>query len=445
MKKIVFTSFFIFILTAPLAAQDTCWTLNDCMRYAIENSPKVKQKQYTNDTYKAEQQSAIGQLFPSIGASLGATFNYGRSIDPATNTYNNTSTFNNGYGLSAQLPLFNGGVLINNIRLANVNKLLGKQLEQKEKDDLALSTMEAFMTVLYYRGTLLLAKNKVIESSRTLYKTKRMEELGLKGKADVAQVEALAAADEYNLTHQENLYETALLTLKQQMNYPSGSVLVLDTLVTETSFQYSSEAVDAIYEQAVENNPVALQAALNLKGMRLNHTIAKGRLYPSISFSAGISTNYFENLASGSSNSSFGSQFKNNRGEYFSFNVSVPIFDGLSKLTNLRRARNNVRIAIEQQNETYRQLQIAIEQAVMDREGYAREMIQKEKEVKANELAYNLTLRKYEEGLMSPLDLQTSANTLLLSQADLLQRRLQYIIKCYLVDYYKGEPLVFNE
>ena len=43
---------------------------------------------------------------------------------------------------------------------------------------------------------------------------------------------------------------------------------------------------------------------------------------------------------------------------------------------------------------------------------------------------------------MSPIDLQTSANTLLLSKADLLQRKLMYLMKCKLVDYYKGKPLI---
>lgn len=87
-------------------------------------------------------------------------------------------------------------------------------------------------------------------------------------------------------------------------------------------------------------------------------------------------------------------------------------------------------------------MQTAVEQAVLDRDGFAKEVIQMDKQVKANELAYQITYRKFEEGVMSSLDLQTSANTLLLSQANLLQRRLMYLVKCKLVDYYKGLPLI---
>ena len=112
-------------------------------------------------------------------------------------------------------------------------------------------------------------------------------------------------------------------------------------------------------------------------------------------------------------------------------------------MTNARRYRNNLRIAQETRTEVLRQLRTAVEQSVLDREGYAKEAIQMDKKVDSDALAYRVTLRKYEEGLMSPLDVQTSANTLLESRANLLQKRLMYLLKSKLVDYYKGKPL-FN-
>jgi len=175
---------------------------------------------------------------------------------------------------------------------------------------------------------------------------------------------------------------------------------------------------------------------------KYQYRIYKGKLLPSIYLNAGISTSYFENLKSDNAPEGFKDQFKNNRGEYVSFSLSFPLFDGLSRLTNARRYRNNMRIARETRTEVFRQLQTAVEQSVLDREGYAKEAIQMDKKVKSDELAYRVTLRKYEEGLMSTLDVQTSANTLLESKANLLQKRLMYLLKSKLVDYYKGKPLI---
>lgn len=442
MKKILFTSILSIGLALSATAQEKHWTLNECMQYAVENSPKVKKQAHTSDSYKAELNSAVASFFPSMSARVGAQYSFGRSIDPETNVYNNTSTFNNAYELSVSIPVFNGGQLINQWRMAKANRQLGMNDVQKEKDDLAINTMQAFMDVVYYRGTVKLAAEQLEENSRILYKTKRQEELGLKGRADVAQIEAQVAANDYNLTHQQNLYNTAVLTLKQNMNYPSDMELDVDTMLLDQSYIAMMESVDEIFDYASGNNPTALQARLQLKSYKMQYQMAKGRMLPSISFSAGISTNYYENLKAEQAPVAFGDQFKNNRGEYLGFTLSFPLFDGLGRITNLRKSRNNMRIAQEQETEVLRQLQTAIEQAVLDREGYAKETIQMQKKADADAIAYQVTLRKFEEGLMSPIDLQTSANTLLLSKADLLQRKLMYLMKCKLVDYYKGKPLI---
>ena len=234
------------------------------------------------------------------------------------------------------------------------------------------------------------------------------------------------------------------MTLKNAMNYPSDLALDVDTVVPPVQDMLAEESVSAIQDYAMANNPTALQAAFQLKASKMNYLITKGKLLPTLSVEAGISTSYFENLKSENAPVAFKNQFKNNRGEYIYFSFSFPFFDGLSRITNMRRARNNVRIAYEKQTETLRQLQKDVEQAVLDREGYAKETIQMEKKVKADALAYQITLRKFEEGLMSPLDVQTNATILLNSKADLLQRRLLYIMKCRQVDYYKGQPLIGN-
>lgn len=443
MKKIVIISALLGV-TAALPAQEKLWTMNDCMQYAVENSPGVKRAAYSYDTYKAEHTYAITSFLPTLDAGTAAQYNFGRAIDPETNTYVNTTTFNNNYEVQAYLPVFRGGQLVNQWRLAKSNRQMGLNDIQKAKDDLALNTMEAFVNVVYYEGTVRYATEKLEESGRTLYKVKREEELGLKGGADIALIEAQVAADDYTLTHQQNLYTTALLKLKEYMNYPYDLDLCIDTTAQGSDYIQPGESISDIYAYALGSNPAALQAGFQVKASQMKYLIQKGRLFPTISLSAGVYTSYYENLKAETSPVAFSSQFKNNRGEYISLNLNIPLFDGLSRITEVRRARNNVRIAREQQTEVLRQLQTAIEQSVADRDGFAKEGIQMEKKLKADQMAYQVTLRKFEEGLMSPLDLQTSSNILIESKANLLQRRLMYILKCKQVDYYKGNPLIIN-
>lgn len=446
MKRIIFTTVLSFALAASIMAQNKIWSLDDCMRFAVENSPKVKKQIYTHNTYKAERDKAVASFFPTISTRMSAQYNYGRSIDPGTNTYiGNKTTFDNSYSLSTEIPIFTGGQLINQWLMSKSNVKMGKNDIQKAKDDLALEVMTAYADVVYFKGTIQMAAEKLEESNRTLYKTRRQQELGLKGQADVAQFEAQVAADDYALTHQENLYNAAVLTLKQKMNYPSDGLFEVDTVLPEISFNPSGENIAAICDFAQYNNPTALQADFQLKESKYRYRIYKGAMLPQIYFGGGISTNYFEDLKSKESPVKFKSQFNNNMGEYIAFSVSFPLFNGLDKVTNVRRYRNNMRIAQETKTEVLRQLQAAIEQSVLDREGFAKEAIQMDKKVKSDNLAYRITLRKYEEGLMSSLDVQNSSNTLLTSKADLLQKRLMYMMKSKLVNYYKGQPLFENK
>ena len=77
----------------------------------------------------------------------------------------------------------------------------------------------------------------------------------------------------------------------------------------------------------------------------------------------------------------------------------------------------------------------------MDRDGYAAEIQSLKAKVEADAEAYRLNSRKYEEGLMSLIDLQLSANTYFSSKVELLQKQMLFLLKDKLVDYYKGNKL----
>jgi outer membrane protein len=444
MKRLVFISILGICLTASVTAQEKAWTMEECMQYAISNSPAVRKKTFEQEINKAEYTSAIANFFPSLDVGANARYNYGRSIDPETNTYKETTTFNNYYNGEANLPLFSGGQLINQWRSAKLNRQSGMNAIQKAKDDLALKVMQAYIDVVYYKGLMRYTSDKLEESRKNLHRSQRLVELGLKGKADLAQIEAEVANDDYLCTLQQNRYDMAISTLKEYMNYPIGEELEVGTVIIDSTYQPLNESVDDIYDYAQENNPTALQAGFDLRNSELKHLIQKGKLFPTIALYAGVNTSYFENLKSDVAPKSFNTQFKNNMGEYFGVSVRIPLFNRLNTVTEVRRARNNVRIAEETQSEILRQLQTAIEKAVLDREGYAKEITQMEKKLQAEDYSYQVTSRKYEEGLASSLDLRTSANLLLESQANLLHRKLMYLLKCKEVDYYKGVPLVIE-
>ena len=260
-----------------ITAQEV-WNIDQCMAYAVEHNHIVKQRHLEADNYRMDRMKAIGQFLPGVSGNVSAQYNFGRSVDPETNTYISKSTFNNGYSMEASIPIFRGGSLISQVRKSKANLLLGKAALQEARDNTALETFQAYIDALYYYGTTRLAKQKLAESDSLLYKTRRQETLGLKGMADVAQMEAQQASDAYNLTHQQNLYETAMLTLKQKMNFPIEEALLLDTCLLEQSTleqeQLTIEHADNVFRLALNCNPVLKQAEMQKQSANMDRKIS---------------------------------------------------------------------------------------------------------------------------------------------------------------------------
>ena len=145
------------------------WTVNDCMAYAVKHNHNVRKQQLELDSYRSNQTQAIGAFLPSIDGGVGAQYNFGRAIDPETNTYTNVSTFYNSYSMSASVQLFDGLQRLNKLNAARADVLMGKSSLQSQQDQAALNAFQAFVNVLYYQGTVQMAQVKLKESQLMLH------------------------------------------------------------------------------------------------------------------------------------------------------------------------------------------------------------------------------------------------------------------------------------
>ncbi|MCM1224344.1 MAG: TolC family protein [Lachnospiraceae bacterium] len=437
----------IFIMTLAAGAfmgarAQESWSIDRCIDYAIANSTGVKKAQLSQSTRKAEYLEAIGSFLPGISASSSVQWNWGRNIDPETNTYNTVTTFNNGYGLYASLTLFDGMRTLNNFKQARESKKYGSSAIQNARDEKAIEVMMAYVEMEYCKGTIEVAQDKLAESKRALEKAELEYELGTLSMPDLAQRRAQQANDEYALTQRQNAYQMACLSLWDAMNLApelrsyDDFVGNADALPEPT---YELDDPEQIYQYALGHNPKAQMADINVKMQKYGYRMAKGNYMPTISAQAGLSTNYFKALNGEYQAASFGEQFRNNLGKYVGASISIPLFDGFGRHSSVKRAGNNYRIAQLERDEAQMKLYNDITAAVNDRDGYFKELLSLEKKMEADSLAYALAKRKCDEGMLSIIDLLTTANTYYQSRVDLLQRRMLYYLKNRLVEYYKGE------
>ena len=141
-------------------------------------------------------------------------------VHPETNTYTNTTSFNNGYSLSASITLFNGFSAINNIRISQTAVKMGISQEDKLRDELCLAVMEAYFNVLFHTEMTEVLRRQVENSKASLLLMQKQYEAGQKSRPDVAQMEADLADREYQLETSFNNSRDALLTLKSVMMWP---------------------------------------------------------------------------------------------------------------------------------------------------------------------------------------------------------------------------------
>lgn len=420
----------------------TTWTMDSCIRYAIEHSNDLSRGRIEQEQSRYDERTARIEFLPTVQGQVSGQFAWGRNIDPETNTYNTITTFNNYYTVEASVKLFDGEQTINAFRRARNARAQSSTALQKSADDKAIAVMTKFTDAIYNQKSVALAEEKLADSQALLHKTQRLYELGEKSRPDVVQVESQVAEDDYNLLHQRNQARLALMALESEMNWAAADTLILsEGNVRPDASVNGGNSQQAVSSEVAGGALSVVIAGQKAKDLEYAWKIARGQLLPTMSLGGGVQTNFFRNISQGGDGAgAFGSQFHNNLGEYVYASLSIPIFTP-SKWRSARRAKAEWRKALLDVDDARRKLHDDRQQAIADRDGYRLEVKQMQRKVESDSLAYYLSKRKYEEGMLSTFDLHTASQTLLQSRIKLLQTQLLMTIKQRLVDYYNGGQL----
>ena len=410
-------------------------SLHDCMEFAVSNSTKMRiQHAATGDAQIDRRDAALKLFTPQINASTYAYYNFGRSIDPQTNTYFNTTSFHNNYGVNAGYDLFNGFEAVNNLKISKTGMLIADSREKQVEADICLAVMEAYYNVVYYKRLCDVYDEQVANAEAALKKASRQEELGQKGHADVIQMEAELAEHQYNLTNTYNMYRDQLMVLSDLMFWPVDEELAIDMSMPE--WQVEPVATETVVDFALDHNPAVQIASWQQQNAKRELNTAQWQVLPTVSLYAGWSTSYY--TYQGSTTNPFIDQFKNNGGEYVEVSVSFPIWNRLSKQSTISRKRHAFEKATAEYDQKRRDVESEVRRAVQDRDGAITAFLQAQRKAEVQEEAYTLHLKKMEQGLISPLEFQTASSNYLKAQADEMNSLFKYLIKQAVVKYYNG-------
>ncbi|NLP56883.1 TolC family protein [Lutibacter sp. B1] len=443
LKKLIVL--FLFITTVAYGQES--WSLNECITYALEHNLKLNDLNYTIKSNQEKYKQSYRELLPNISANSSYSILYGRSVDPNTNEIVSSDFFSNNYSIDASISIFKGFQKLNSIASAKFLYKAVKEERLQEKYLLAFSIMTAFYDVKFYEEQLQIALEQLHISSLNLNLVKKQIELGLKAGSDLYEAESVLTNDELSVIQSKNNLNAALLKLKQEMNLNAIEDIKINTL-DETTFLNESDFntinSDSVYQKALTFIPSIKAQEFKTDAAKKDISIAKSNLYPSLSFSAGYGTGYYEtNINEIGKVIPFNTQIKDNASQYIGFYLTIPISERWSNRSQIKQQKIALLQAKNNLNIQKQELHQLIQELVQNYEASKMEYNQTKKSEESHQLSFKIAQKKYDKGMISLLELYQAKNLYANSQNKNLQAKLKMKVQKKTLDFYNGLP-VFN-
>ena len=432
---------FALLLGSCLAAGAQPWTLEQCIRHALDHNLTVKQNRIAVSQSEIELNTAENRRLPGVSASASESVSAGRSL-LGNNTYaTNTNSTATGFNIGAEIPVFQGFQLRNNIALSRLNLAAATADLERAQDDIRVAVAQAYVQVLYNREILAVAENQVGIDSLQVDRLAEMNRVGKASPVDLAQQQAAYAQSLYQRTLASNNLRLSLLDLTQLLELPDPEGFDVAPPPAEALEMRLVERAEDIYAAAVDSRASIRAEKLRLEAAGARIAVAKGSFLPSLSLSGGVGTGYYTSSLGASA--SFGSQMKNNFSQQLGLSLSIPIFARMGNRNNLRSAELSAQsqeLQLENaQKSLYKEIQQAWYAARASQDKYYGSLQVRES---ARE-SFGLVSAKYENGKAGITEFNEAKNALMKAEADLVQARCEQLFQTRLLLFYKGENLSF--
>ena len=442
MKKTILSLALLMSLTAT--AQQKLWTLEDCIRYAIENNITLKQSQLKKQTATETRKQSQAALLPSLSAATNQSVGYRPWTDQGSITVTNgqvdTKTektyYNGNYSVSAQWTVWNGNQNHNQVKL---NRVLENQAElsaQATANTIQERIAQLYVQILYQTEAVLVNRQSVETSKKNEERGQQMLEVGKMSKADVAQLTAQRASDEYTLTESQAQLDKYKLQLKQQLELTNEDFDIAIPVTTDEAALREIPPMSTVYEAALLQRPEIKSAELEKSSGDLQLKMAKAQWLPTLSMTGGVSTS-----TNSLSDNTWGAQMKTNFNSQLGASLSIPIYDQ-------RRARTAVNKALITQQEALLKLQEQQKKLYSDVETYWLDAMTNQQKfrtallnVASEKASYDLLQEQFQLGLKNIVELMTGKDKLLKAQQNMLQSKYTTILNQQLLKFYQGEKM----
>ncbi|WP_316835892.1 TolC family protein [Pedobacter nutrimenti] len=419
-------------------------TIQEAIDKTLKNNLQVRQSQFSESLSDETLKQSKMALVPTLNGSVSSGISFGRGQDPNTYQIINQKLLTTSGSLGTGVPIFQGWSLLNQIKQNKTLLEASQKNTEKVKNDLILQVITSYLQILYNKDLLKAADQQLSVSKQQLDVQQQLLDVGNKTLADLSQAKSQLATSELNKTNAVNALTISYLTLAQLMEMPSSTKYEVQAPVL-SSFNkpITSYNPDEVYNNALTFFPDIKLASLRTDAARKGIDVAKGNLYPKLSFSAGLGSSYSYTFASPLPQTSFSQQLSDRFGQNIGLSLSIPVFNGLQAKIGVRKAKINLLQTQTDEQLAKNNLNKVIYQAVADLKAAEGRYSSTTNTFLAQKDAFHVIEQRYAVGLVNSLDYSTSQTNMNKAEIDMIQAKYDLLFRAKVIDYYLGKQIIF--
>ncbi len=437
MKKIAIPFSFL-ILSISIQAQTKQWTLQECVNHALENNISVKQSELDLELTETDKLEAVGNFLPSLNANASASKNTGLSLNPTNNQLENTTFGSASAAINVGLTLFDGLRNVRQLQRSKLSELAAQYRLDKMKDDIALAVANSYLQVLLNKANLAVAKSQNIVTLEQLDRTNNLVDAGVLPRGDLLEIKATDAAEKQRIAVAENTVKISLISLAQLLlikDYSNFDIADEEYKIIDGGI--ADKDVSEIIESAKETRSEVKIAQKNVDLAKKDLQISRGAYYPTLSAFFGYNTRYADNDPL---NREFIDQLYLNDGIGYGLQLNVPIFNGFTVRSNVKRNKINLKNTEYQLEQAQLDLESNVYQAYVDANGALKAYEAATVALESQELAYQYAKDRYDVGLTNAFDFSQSKLRYDNAKIEENRTKFEYIFKLKVLELYFGVP-----
>lgn len=451
MKKILLLISVVLLSTQVIKAQDVLststrqWTLQQCIDYAMENNITLQKSKLQKQSASEDLKGAKAALLPTVSASTNQSLGYqpwkDTGISTVTNGQVNTKVdktyYNGSYSLSGQWTVWNGNRNINTIKLDKLAEQSAELQAQETVNSIQERIAQIYTQILYLAENVKVNEEMLVTSKKNEERGQEMLNVGKMSKADLAQLSAQRANDEYNIVEAKSQLMNYKLQLKQLLELTDEEEFdVVIPEISDAMIMGEIPSLQSVYEQALLNRPEIERSQLAIKSSDVNVSIAKAGWLPSISLSGGVTTS-----TNSLSSTDWGKQMKSNVNTQLGVGVNVPIYDGRSTKTQVNKAKIQQLQAKLDLQDLQKTLYTDIQQFWLNAWTNQEKYQAAKSSVESAHQSYDLLSEQFRLGLKNIVELMAGKDNLLSAQQNQLQSKYLTIYNKQMLQFYQNGEL----